>query len=571
MTTRLRNVTLQGRANQSAVVMTMSGAAAGAPTTQVVHAQLETQLAAGQVVAHVHNGSTGLQPLMSLGATQHQVTAPLNAPQLAINGLVLKDTNGELCLVNPTAPTGAVTSTDAGATVPGEATAISYFYVNVPGLGNNNYWANMGTGRLTFNQVYLESPAAVRYGTNQQEFQLTKVGLYRIMTALSLANNGTATYYDVVLDDLQGAEAAGCALYGRPGPGGGHRVHLPIVYGVPVNKPRYHYVWVRHLKVPTVLAVKLVTPGNATTLVRANVYGEGPMHAVAFEYLGPYQYTTSVPPAVAPAVGTSPGTAVASTAALVAAGVSSGVYYFSPTGWTGAPVPLFVDLEKDGGGWVVVSKWGGYVKSINRVFNADFYDDSATMTSLVTPFFLPYAASARLSRTFVNLLWAASRYTVRVHFENADYTPVSGVYFQKKVSNAASLDFWKAHYSPLYWTDMVALDASFADTGGGSRCKVTFARATTDAAWTTYTSVAPTVYNPATNDIVGGTALNSRMGFWDRATVTAPNLGDVETARHMGFFGDISDGNQWLQTCNPGDSRFATNESRRSVVFLRLT
>ena len=52
------------------------------------------------------------------------------------------------------------------------------------------------------------------------------------------------------------------------------------------------------------------------------------------------------------------------------------------------------------------------------------------------------------------------------------------------------------------------------------------------------------------------------MGWWDRANTEAPNFGRIEVARHMGYFGDTTQGNQWLFTNNPGDSRWGGNENK---------
>ena len=100
-----------------------------------------------------------------------------------------------------------------------------------------------------------------------------------------------------------------------------------------------------------------------------------------------------------------------------------------------------------------------------------------------------------------------------------------------QISNAASFDFWKGHYSPLYWSDFRTADSSWATSAGGTLYKVTRGRLTTDPSYATYVSaggVGTGVFNPANDDLVGGDGLNNNMGYWDRPTVTAPNYGDME-------------------------------------------
>ena len=41
------------------------------------------------------------------------------------------------------------------------------------------------------------------------------------------------------------------------------------------------------------------------------------------------------------------------------------------------------------------------------------------------------------------------------------------------------------------------------------------------------------------------------------------------TARHMGMMGDITCGNQWMGTSNPGDSRFQNDDDRHSIIYLK--
>jgi hypothetical protein len=62
------------------------------------------------------------------------------------------------------------------------------------------------------------------------------------------------------------------------------------------------------------------------------------------------------------------------------------------------------------------------------------------------------------------------------------------------------------------------------------------------------------------------------MGAWDwesNDTVNAPNFGTLRISRHMGYFPDITSGNQWIFTNNPADARFNQTENRQSVIFMR--
>ncbi len=240
-----------------------------------------------------------------------------------------------------------------------------------------------------------------------------------------------------------------------------------------------------------------------------------------------------------------------------------GIYWFK-TPEMENPIQLFVDMTRDGGGWVLISKWGGHSKTIGSIYSA--YEHN--IGYLTNPNFSGYSIYARPSRRDMNCLWNYSRYVCRIHFKNDDSSGSSGVYFQSKLTNVQNFDLWKAHYSPLYWSDFNQAN-SYQATGGGTYYEVTFANNITDPTFSNYSGNG-SAYNAFTNDIIGGTAQNANMGWWDRATVNAPGLGNFEVARHMGFFGDINQGNQWIFTNNPGDSRFASNENRQTMVFLRM-
>ena len=100
-----------------------------------------------------------------------------------------------------------------------------------------------------------------------------------------------------------------------------------------------------------------------------------------------------------------------------------------------------------------------------------------------------------------------------------------------KVSNAASFDVWKGHFSSLYWSDQQAADGLFATSADGTLYKVSRGRATTDPSYATYGSVGASIFNPASDQIVGGEGLNGNMGFWDRPTVDAPNFGTLDVGK----------------------------------------
>ena len=224
-------------------------------------------------------------------------------------------------------------------------------------------------------------------------------------------------------------------------------------------------------------------------------------------------------------------------------------------------VELWTDMTRDGGGWVVVSKWGAHSKTEDKIFNVN-----ARQTQLLTsPDFPGYGDYARLSRDHMNAIWKKSKYVCRIHLNNVQSTGSSGIYFQSKISNRDTFDFWKGHYHPHYWSDWNR--NSYQATGGGTYYGVSFAVATTSPQISNYNG--SNNFNSSTNTIVGGTGHQANMGWWDRATVDAPNFGKFEVARHMGFFGDISTGNQWLFTSNPSENRWPNNENKQSIVLLR--
>jgi hypothetical protein len=237
----------------------------------------------------------------------------------------------------------------------------------------------------------------------------------------------------------------------------------------------------------------------------------------------------------------------------------SGAYYYKIPG-TNRVKRLWTDFTYDGGNWVIVSKWGGHSKNNTNVYSAA----ERSVSNLASSAFDGYGDYSRLSRDDMNAIWQDSRFVVRIHFKNDDYTNTSGIYFQKKLNRQREMDFWRAHYHPLQWSN--GNSNSYQATGGGTHYQVSFAVATTSPEISNYTGT--NNFQPATDNVAGGSGYNNNMGWWDRGHVTAPDFGVIEISRHMGFFGDIDRGNQWIFTGST-DSRFNNNENRRSIVLLR--
>lgn len=243
--------------------------------------------------------------------------------------------------------------------------------------------------------------------------------------------------------------------------------------------------------------------------------------------------------------------------------VSSDAYYYKIPN-TNNVVQLYTDFNADGGGWVVVSKWGSDGKSNDALFDVATRD----VANLATAEFPAPDEYARLSRATMNAIWQQSRHIVRLHFLNEAAPATSGIYFQQKLTDAASFDFWAGHYNPLPWAD--GQGSGTFTSGGGTAYGVCFAQNVTVPNVTGYGRV-PQAYGPKTNALLndGCDGYNKPMGYWDQVNVTAPGYGELTVGRHMGFFGDITTGSQWLFTSNAADGRFANNENRRSVVMLR--
>ena len=247
----------------------------------------------------------------------------------------------------------------------------------------------------------------------------------------------------------------------------------------------------------------------------------------------------------------------------------TGVYWYQ-TPEMPQPIQTYTDMKLDGGGWIMISRWGGHNKTIGKVFSAE----ALNVLYLRRYAFLGYDTWARLSRRDMNSLWNHSPYGIcRIHFNNQASTSSAGIYFQKKITNTQYFDFWKGHYMPLEWSDNTQSANNTTDAGGGGTSyEVTFAQNLTTASDILGYN-GSTAYNHERNLLVSGTGLNGDMGWWDKKILTQEQAAGLNqsfrVSRHMGFFADISEGNQWLFTCNPDDSRWATNENRESMVFLR--
>lgn len=249
--------------------------------------------------------------------------------------------------------------------------------------------------------------------------------------------------------------------------------------------------------------------------------------------------------------------------------ITSGVYWLKPSSWTENPFQVYIDFAKDGGSWVLISKWGGHSKTLDKIFNAYNFDTGTG--NLLNSTFSGYANYARLSRAQMIALWKESNYVTRIHFKNDDATAVSGVYFQRKITDRQNFDIWQGHYNTVLWSDgnfIGTTPSFFASPGNPISYKSRFMVANTDPSYVNYlTSVG---YNTTFNDFTADSYISGGMGGWDYPVpIYAPGYGNINITRHMGFFADITTGNQWIFTANSNDARFATNENRQTMVFLR--
>jgi hypothetical protein len=254
----------------------------------------------------------------------------------------------------------------------------------------------------------------------------------------------------------------------------------------------------------------------------------------------------------------------------------NGIYWYSPNSVT--PFEAFTDFNKDGGNWIVISKWGSNGKTIDNLYNANARD----INLLQTANYQDFNVFARLSKEQMNALWQKSKYhVIRIHFDNQAASATSGIYYQSKITNPTAMDFWTSQYRSVDWSDGsvagISGTTSYADFGG-IRWAATRGLISTTSDWSSY-SGSNSFYNASTNvltfngsPLVTFSGSGYGMGSWDwtsNVTVNAPNYGTLRIVRHMGYFADITSGNQWILTNNPSDSRFSQNENRRSVIFMR--
>jgi hypothetical protein len=238
---------------------------------------------------------------------------------------------------------------------------------------------------------------------------------------------------------------------------------------------------------------------------------------------------------------------------IIAAGASQGdgIYWYKPTGWTGDPFRVYTDMTNYGGGWLIVSKWYQDAPyTIDELYNGNERNIDLLLNGnqLTTK-----SSFARLSRAQMNALWNDSKFVARCAVTSTN----GGTYFQKKITNTTNFDFWNAHYNSRAWSDNIIADASYIQNPG-TTYKVFWQEAHGN------------IFNASTNDWTQPSIRG--CGWWDFVSVTAPNVGSINVTRHMGFFGDITTGNQWILTNNPADSRFTgtdSNEGRATIIYLR--
>ena len=238
-----------------------------------------------------------------------------------------------------------------------------------------------------------------------------------------------------------------------------------------------------------------------------------------------------------------------------------GIYWFKPEGYTGNAFQVYCDMTNYGGGWMIVSKWYQDAPyTVDELYNANARNANTTYLLNGNQ---PGSKSthSRLSRDQTNALWNQSSHIARIWTTEASGTTAApyGTYFQKKITNTNNFDFWNAHYSALMWSDNNVTNASYIQYPG-----------------TTYKVMR---YETSGNIFTDGTftdfnqpSVRNGPGWWDDIVVNAPNYGNIQATRHMGFYGDIYEGNQWLLTGNPSDSRFTSQDSsegKRSIVYLK--
>jgi hypothetical protein len=260
----------------------------------------------------------------------------------------------------------------------------------------------------------------------------------------------------------------------------------------------------------------------------------------------------------------------------------SGIYWVRPPSFSKPSFPVYIDFDNDGGAWVLIAKYGGHDKTVDKLFSKTPIDTTTSKTELLNPEFGGYGAYTRLSKEQMNSLWGISNNVLRVHFKNDDHTATSGVYFQSKITGTGGFDLWNGLANAAVWSEG-SVEGTGDDriaTHGGTRWEATFAWANTNPTLANYNaSVENSIYYDSTTHALtfNGTqrytaSVGYGMGAWDHpVNVQVPANGNetVVVTRHMGLFGDITTGNQWILTSNPSDSRFNANENRQSLVFLR--
>lgn len=262
-----------------------------------------------------------------------------------------------------------------------------------------------------------------------------------------------------------------------------------------------------------------------------------------------------------PPLGTSANPAISAQQILDAGdSTGDGVYFMKPSGFSGVAFPVFCDMTNFGGGWMIVSKWFQDAPyTIDELYNAN----PRNTNLLLSPDHLTTKSShARLSRDQMNALWGESNAIARIDFTDSSGSTSSplGTYFQKKLTNVVGFDFWAAHYNSRAWSDDITAGSTYIQDPGSTykvmRLETSGTGVFTDSRFTDFDQ--PSVRNGP--------------GWWDFYTVNAPNFGNIDGTRHMGFFGDIYEGNQWVLTNNPSDSRFTDSdnrEGRRTIVYLK--
>ena len=253
--------------------------------------------------------------------------------------------------------------------------------------------------------------------------------------------------------------------------------------------------------------------------------------------------------------------AVPTAQALLDLGITTdGVYWLKPNPSIAA-FQVYCDMTNFGGGWMIVSKWYQDAPyTVDEIYNANARNaDSTYLLNGNQP--NTKSTHSRLSRDQMNALWENSNHIARIWTTDGSNTTASpyGTYFQKKITNTSGFDFWNGHYSTRLWSDNLIQDISYIKVPG-TEYKLT--------SWEGNGNV----FTDGTYTDFNQPSFSNGPGWWDHFTVSAPNYGTIYATRHMGFYADITAGNQWLLTNNPSDSRYVgtdSNEGKRSIVYLK--